>query len=253
MDSLLTAMIALGCLGGGAIAGSIIRGRLPAYHLQDESRDVLKLASGVIATLVALVIGLLVGSSKSSFDQASSGITQMGARVIMLDRALRRYGPETAPIRQRLSQGIADGIGHLWPSRAGARPDLAAIERSTTLEDVEGMIAGLEPPDEKRRAIRTNALSLGHDLLQSRWMMIEQAQAELPFAFLVILIFWLSVLLASFGLLAPRNATTACSLLICALSMAGAIYLILEMNRPLDGVIQVSPAPLRKAVAVIGS
>ena len=253
MGSLPTAFVALLCLAGGIVLGSLIRGRLPDPHLHDDSRDVLKLASGMIATLVALVIGLLVGSSKSSFDQASSGATQIGAKVIALDRVLRRYGPETDDIRRRLSDGIADSIRRLWPEASGAGPGLAAIERATNMEDVQVMIARLEPRDETHRFLRTHAFALINDLTQSRWLMIEQAQAALPAAFLAVLIFWLTVLFASLGLLAPRNATTACSLFVCAFSMASAIYLILEMNHPLEGIIRISPAPLHKAIAVIRS
>ena len=99
MASLFTALITLACLCTGTILGSLIRSRLPDHHLRDDSRDVIKMASGMIATLVALVIGLLVSSSKSTYDQASAGVTQIGAKAIVLDRVLERYGPETKAIR----------------------------------------------------------------------------------------------------------------------------------------------------------
>ena len=99
MASLITALITLACLCAGTILGSLIRNRLPDHHLRDDSRDVIKMASGMIATLVALVIGLLVSSSKSTYDQASAGVTQIGAKAILLDRVLARYGPETKAIR----------------------------------------------------------------------------------------------------------------------------------------------------------
>jgi hypothetical protein len=120
------------------------------------------------------------------------------------------------------------------------------------MDDVHDMIAQLDPKDETHRVLRSHALTTSMELAQSRWLMIEQAQTTLPTAFLGMLIFWLTVLFASLGLLAPRNATTWCSLFVCAVSMAGAIYLILEMNRPLEGAVQISPAPLQKALSVIG-
>src|SRR5271170_4952969 len=116
MASLITALITLACLCAGTILGSLIRSRLPDHHLHDDSRDVVKTASGMIATLVALVIGLLVSSSKSTYDQASAGVTQIGARVIVLNRLLVRYGPETKAIRQRMKERIAASVEHLWPS-----------------------------------------------------------------------------------------------------------------------------------------
>jgi hypothetical protein len=111
----------------------------------------------------------------------------------------------------------------------------------------------LAPQDEAHQILRSHAVTTCIELAHSRWLIIEQAQTTLPVAFLGMLIFWLTVLFASLGLLAPRNATTWCCIFICAVSMAGAIYLIMEMNRPLEGAVQISPAPLRKALSVIGT
>jgi hypothetical protein len=251
MASLFTAFITLGSLCAGALFGSLIRNRLPDHHLRDDSRDVIKMAAGMIATLVALVIGLLVTSSKSTYDQASGGVTQIGAKVIILDRVLDRYGPETKAIRKRIKDGIANTIEQLWPA-GGLNPSLAAIEQPTGMDEVHDMILQLAPQDEAHRILRSHAVTTCIELANSRWLIIEQAQTTLPIAFLGMLIFWLTVLFASLGLLAPRNATTWGCILVCAVSMAGAIYLILEMNRPLEGAVQISPAPLRKALSVIG-
>jgi hypothetical protein len=251
MLSLLSALITLACLCAGIILGSFLRNRLPEQHLQDDSRDVIKMASGMIATLVALVIGLLVSSSKATYDQASEGVTQIGARVILLNRTLERYGPETKEIRQRIRDGIAANVEQLWPTNR-MNPSLAGIERATGMDDVHDMIVQLTPKDEAHRVLRSHAIATCIELAQSRWLIVEQAQTTLPTAFLAMLIFWLTVLFASLGLLAPPNATTWCCLFVCAVSMAGAIYLILELNRPLEGAVQISPAPLRKALSVIG-
>ncbi len=250
MASLFTALITLACLCAGMIFGSLTRSRLPDHHLRDDSRDVVKMASGMIATLVALVIGLLVSSSKSSYDQASGEVTQIGARVILLNRLLERYGPDTKQIRERMSTGIATSVEQIWPG-SGLNPNLAGIEQTTGMDDVHDMIVKLAPQDEARRVLRSHALAACIELAHSRWLIIEQAQTRLPTAFLAMLIFWLTVLFASLGLLAPRNATTWCCLFVCAVSMAGAIYLILEMARPLEGAVQISPAPLKKALSVI--
>jgi hypothetical protein len=136
--------------------------------------------------------------------------------------------------------------------RPGRNPSLAAVEQTTGLDDVQDMIERLAPRDEAHRALRSHCQSACIELVQSHWLIVEQAQTALPPAFLGMLIFWLTVLFASLGLLAPRNRTTWCCLFVCAVSMAGAIYLILELNRPLAGAVQISPAPLQKALSVIG-
>lgn len=251
MTSMMTALITVASLCGGALLGSFVRDRLPDHHIRDDSKDVVKMASGMIATLVALVIGLLVSSAKSSFDQANDVITQAGAKAILLDRTLRRYGPETAPIRSRFKEALQATIDRLWPSAGAPKEGIAGVERGTGMDEIQTMIEQLVPTDEPHRLIRTDALQTCDDLMRSRWLMIEKAQNTLPMAFLVILIFWLTVLFSSLGLLAPRNLTTVTCLFVCAVSMAGAIVLLIEMDRPLEGMIQVSPAPFEKALSVI--
>jgi hypothetical protein len=252
MASLVTTLIALLCMWTGMLLGSSLRRRLPGDHLRDDSKDAVKTASGMIATLVALVIGLLVSSAKSSFDQANAGITQMGAKIILLDRLLGRYGPETKPIRGRLRESIAAAVDRIWPTARGPETGLAAVERRTGVDDVQDMIQRLAPQGEPGRSLREHALATAKDVAESRWVIIEQAQVALPTAFVAMLIFWLTVLFTSLGLLAPRNATTYFCLSVCAISMAGAILLILEMSRPFEGTIRVSPAPMLKALSMIG-
>jgi hypothetical protein len=253
MVSLVTTVISLASMGAGMLLGSFLRRRLPDHHLRDDSKDVVETATAMIGTLVALVIGLLVSSAKTSFDEASAGITQAGAKIIHLDRLLGRYGPGAAEARARLRGSVAVGIERIWPAASGSRGGLAAIEKATGMEDVQEMIRRLAPKDEAGRSIQSQALEVSKDLSQSRWLIIEQAQTPMPAVFLVLLIFWLAVLFTGLGMLAPGNATTYFCLSICAISMAGAILVILEMNRPLEGMIRVSPAPLQKALSVINS
>jgi hypothetical protein len=252
MTSLITALITVVSLCAGWLLGSFLRDRLPDHHLRDDSKDVVKTAAGMIATLIALVIGLLVSSAKSSFDQANEGLTQAGAKIIQLDRALGRYGPEASPIRGRLKEVLRTAINRLWPAESGPRDGMAAVERGTGLDEILDMVERLSPNDETHRNIRAQALQTSTDLAQSRWLLIEKSQTALPTPLLVMLIFWLTVLFISLGLLAPRNATTIACLFVCAVSMSGAVLLLLEMNRPFEGLIQVSPSPLLKALSIVG-
>jgi Protein of unknown function (DUF4239) len=253
MTEIHTALITVTAVCCGGLFGLMLHDRLPEEHVRDDSKDAVKTASGMIATLVALVIGLLVSSAKSSLDQANESLTQAGAKLIMLDQALGRYGPEAAPIREKMKASVQAAIERLWPSGRSYDGGIAAIERGTGLSETQKMIEHLAPTDEPRRASRTQALQICNDLAQSRWLLIEEAQTTLPTPFLVILIFWLAVLFTGLGLVAPRNATTVTCLFVCALSMAGAIFLFMEMNRPFDGLIQASKAPLVKALSVMGT
>jgi Protein of unknown function (DUF4239) len=250
--SVVTAFIILAFMLTGMLLGLVLRNRLPEHHTRDDSRDVMKTAAGMMATLVALIIGLLVSSAKNSFDTANASITQGGAKVITLDRILSRYGPEAEGARDHLRRSVVSGVERIWPADNARRADLAGVEQSTGMEDVYDKIRELSPHNDSQQYLKAQALQLGVDLMQSRWMLIEQSQNSLPTVFLVVLVFWLAVLFVSFGLLAPRNATAISALFICALSMSGAIFLILELNRPLEGTIKVSSGPLQKAISLIG-
>ena len=252
MSSLSIALTTLGCMLGGVLLGVLLRSVLPSHHTKDESKDVTKTAAGMMATLVALIIGLLVSSSKSSFDVTNAGITQSGAKIITLDRILARYGPETHELRQQLRTVIATGMERIWPSEGERKLDMAGMENATGMEDIYDKIRELAPKTDAQQYLRGQALQLSFDLMQSRWLIIEQSQNQIPTTFLIVLTFWLTVLFTNFGLLAPRNFTALSALLICAVSMAGAIFLILELNRPLEGSIKVSNAPLLKALSLIG-
>ena len=237
---------------GGLLLGLLLRQLLPEHHTKDDSKDIMKTAAGMMATLVALIIGLLVSSAKSAFDQTSASITQGGAKIITLDHILSRYGPAANGAREQLKDVVASGIERVWPTDGAHKVDLAAAAKTAGMEDVYDKIRELTPKDESQQYLKSQALQLGADLMQSRWMLVEQSQNQLPPVFLGVLTFWLTVLFTAFGMLAPRNLTAISGLSICALSMAGAILLILELNRPLEGAIKASSAPLQKALSFIG-
>ena len=239
------------CTVGGALVGMLLRPVLPQHHLRDDSKDVLKLGAGVIATLTALVLGLLVGSAKSSFDSVNSLIVQIGAKTITLDRALAHYGPETKELRDQIQAAMETMVAAAWPDSGDAASRLKAVETPIGSEGLLSRIRDLKPSNDAQSASQTQALQIGNELQQSRWLMIEENQVELPAAFLVVLLCWLAILFATYGLLTPVNATVVVVLLVCALSMSGAIYLIVEMNQPFDGVIKASSAPLLKALQYI--
>ena len=245
-------LISVGCIFGGAVLGLLLSGLLPEGHLRDNSRDTVKVVTGMIATLAALVLGLLISSAKSSFDEVDTAITQSGAKIILLDRALANYGPETKEVREQLRNTVITGIEMFWPGEKAEGSGLAGFERATAMEELQARLRKLTPATDTQRQLLSQAEQLIGDMLEARWLLIAQAQRTLPMTFIVILLFWLTILHIGFGLLAPHNATVITVLLIGALSVSGAILIILEMNNPLSGMIKVSSAPLRKAVELLG-
>jgi hypothetical protein len=252
MSSLNLALISAACIFGGALLGLFLQGLLPETHLRNSSKDTVKVVAATIATLSALVLGLLVGSAKNSFDATNSAVIQNGAKIILLDRALAAYGPETKDVREQLRRAVAAGIEMFWPEEGTVGSGMTGFERAKAMEMIQAKLRELTPSTDVQKTLLSQAEQISADMLQSRWLLIEQAQSPLPMPFLVVLLFWLAMLHLSFGLFAPRNATVIAVLLISALSVSGAIFIILEMNHPLDGMIKISSAPMRKALEHLG-
>jgi Protein of unknown function (DUF4239) len=252
MNSLEIALISAACIFGGVLLGLWLQNLLPDHHLNSESKDTIKLAAGMIATLSALVLGLLVSSAKNNFDTMSAEITQSAAKAIQLDRALANYGPETKEARELLRRSIVAGIETFWPEDKTAATGMTTFEKANGMELVQAKLRELTPAGDAQRQLLAQAQQISGELVQFRWLAIEQTQNTLPTPFFVMVLFWLTMLHMSFGLFAPRNTMVIVVLFISALSVSGAIFLILEMNHPLSGTIKVSSAPMLKALEHLG-
>lgn len=266
MSPLMIASVAFVFIFGGTLFGMFLCNILPEHHLSDASKDAVKLGIGMIATLAALVLGLLVASAKGTFDTASTGLRQTGARIILLDRVLAHYGPETMEARELLRRSVAAAIQQIWPEDMGqalaksreGMDNAKAVEdklrqQPARIEAVQDKLRQLTPRTDIQRQLQSRALQISNDIAEGRWQLIEQmGQSSFPGAFIVILIFWLTIIFATFGLFSPRNATVIVVFLICALSVAGSLLLIMELDTPYGGLIKVSSAPLRHALALLG-
>lgn len=253
VSAIVIGVITFLCVFGGTVTGMLLRKVLPEHHLSGESKDAVRMGTGLIATLSALVLGLLVSSAKSSFDDMSNAITQSGAKVIMLDRIMAQYGPETAPIRQLCRESIARGVAMVWPEHKTDIDGMDVFEKSpASMELVANQLRQLSPQNDSQRTLLSDAMQISKELLQTRWLVIEQSQISLPMVFIIVQMFWLTILFGTIGLFAPSNKTVMVALYVCAMSVGGAMFLIEEMNRPLSGVVKVSSAPLVKAVEHMG-
>ena len=170
--------------------GLFLQGLLPEHHLRDNSKDTVKVVAAMIATLSALVLGLLVGSAKSSFDATNTAVIENGAKVILLDRALAAYGPETKDVRELLRRTVAAGIEMFWPEESKVGSGMTAFERANAMEMIQAKLRELTPATDSQRKLQSQAEQISGDMLQARWLLIEQAQSALPVVFLVVLLFW---------------------------------------------------------------
>ena len=250
MSAITISLIAFVIISGGALLGMFLRAALPGHHLADESRDVIKLATGLVGTLAALVLGLLVASAKGSYDAQTRELTQMSANIVVLDRTLAHYGPEAKETREALRNAVAGLLNQLSSKhRSGA----SRLEPAPTAREiVYDRIQALTPRDDLQRSVKSQALTMAVNLAQTRWLIYEQGATSVSKPLLAVMVFWLIVTFVIWGLLAPPNGTLVATVLISALSASGAILLILEMYTPYGGLIRISDAPLRAALAQLG-
>lgn len=251
MSPMEVSWIVFACVFGGALLGMLLRNVLPEHHLSADSKDVVKLGMALIATMSALVLGLLIASAKGSYDAQSHEVIQMSANIIQLDRVLARYGPETREARGVIRRLVVS-LDRNWPGGASRSEKLDSPEMRAGGASFYEKIEDLAPRDDFQRSARNEALQLALDVGRTRSLLLEQAGSSIPTPFLVVMVFWLAVIFTSFGLFAPCNATVVATLLVCALSVSGAIFLILELDSPFAGLLRISDAPLRNAVALLG-
>lgn len=209
----------------------------------------MKLGMGTIATMTALVLGLLVASAKGSYDTQSRELTEMSAKIGMLDRFLGHYGSETKEARELLRKSVAGALDRIWPGDRSRPPQL---ESTGGWGEIYDKIQELKPKDDAQRSLQTRALNMVVDLGQTHFLIVEQQTTPFSMPLLVAVVFWLTISFVSYSLHASPNATLVATLFLCALSVSVAILLVLEMYTPFEGLIQISSAPLRAALAHLG-
>jgi hypothetical protein len=252
MSALALSGIVFAVVFSGALLGMALHGRLPDHHLSDSSKEIVRLVMGLVATIAALVLGLLIASAKGAYDTQSGNVTQLSAQIVQLDRMLQLYGPETSDIRREFHDVVEQAVDRAWPSDAHSANVALSTNRTAWLDFV-ALIAKLDPGNTAQRFAQARALDIAASLSQTRILMFEQSGSAISPPFLSVLVFWLIVLFLAFGLYAPPNATVIAAMFVGALSVAGALFLILELDQPYEGLLQLSPEPLRAALARIAS
>ena len=244
---ILISVILFVVLVGAALFGRRVHRYLPEAHLSADSRDSVKLAMGLVATMTALVLGLLVSSAKGTYDTARSEVIQMAAKVAFLDRVLALYGPEAAEARTELRAAIIDAVQRIWPGDRSGPAQLAPNQQAGDALYIT--VQRLSPHDDAQRTLKAQLATLMVDLGQLRSLLVAQSIPSISKPMLIILVSWLVVIFFGFSLLAPPNATTTLALIASAFSVACAIFLILELDQPFGGLIQIPSEPLTNVLS----
>jgi hypothetical protein len=252
MSPIWIATTAFAVIMAGALLGAFLGAALPGKHLTDETKEVIRLGTGLVGTIAALVLGLLIASAKTSYDAQSGQLRQIAADIVLLDKLLEQYGPEARPARAQLRLAIGPMVDRIWRESIPASRRPASFAANAASEKALADILGLAPQTDVQTLLKSRAIQLGMDLSQSRVLLFEEAETPIPIPFLTVLVFWLTIIFASFSLFTRLNATLIALLVVFDLSAAGAIFLVLEMSQPFTGIMQISSAPLRNALAALG-
>jgi hypothetical protein len=250
LNPLIIGLIVFAVILAGTFAGSVLKQRLPAHHLTDETKSLVSVSMAVVATVSALVLGLLISNANTSFISLGGEVTTLSAQILRLDQILRRYGPDTDPARETLRQYTERKTADLFPDNPA---DVRLNNPSTyeQLQRLEDLLLVVKPANPRDQWWLGQAMTLAAKIGDTRWLLAQQVGQGTPKAFLALLVFWLTLLFASFGLFAPPNVTSAVTLTLCALAVAGAVGMILELERGFGGLIHISPQPMQQAVKTL--
>jgi hypothetical protein len=244
----LISLVVLVIVFCSALLGMLVSRILPQNHLTDQTKSVVTGSMGVVGTLTALVLGLLIAAAASSFYTKNQEVVLIAADVIRLDRQLRRYGPEAEGVRDLLRRYTAMKIQDLFPEGTTKLPGLENPRTVALLEELQGRVVAFDASNPNQRWLQSQALQLVSAIAGARWLLAEQSTIGIAIPLLVLVVFWLSLLFLSFGLFAPRNATAILALFLCALAVAGAIEMTQDLNAPFRGIIRISSKPMKDAL-----
>jgi len=249
MSPLSLSIIALACILAGTLVGMLLRNRVPDHHLGSDAKDVVRLGAGLIGTIAALVLGLLIASAKSSFDAQSTQVRQLTADVILLDQLLAQYGPEAATVR-KLLRGAVDAVAdRIWQENSSVAARKAPYEATAAGEAFIVKLRQLPTQTDEQRSLKDRAIQVSENIAHTRLLLFTQGGDSIPMPFLIVLIFWVSIIFANFSLFAEPKPIVISALFVFALSAAAAIFLVLELGQPFSGIMQISSIPLRNALA----
>ncbi len=241
--------IVVACTFGGTILGFRVQSSGLKQHLTPETKEIVKLVIGILGTLSALVLGLMISSARASYDRQQEEVYQMGAKLVSLDRSLQRFGPETKQIRLELMKIVGGAVENIWPTDASRSAQMApGAGAEAWLQSLEALV----PANDAQRAHLGRSVSLAIDVMNARWLLYQQSVGSVPLILIGLITTWFALIFFCIGMLAPKNPTVLAMLLLCALSVSGAMILGLELDRPFDGILRIPADPILRALAQMG-
>ena len=243
-------LIVLAILTGAGL-GMLLGRVVPVDHRSDQSRSVITAALAVVGTASALVLGLLISTASTAFTQRSGEVRRIAADIIRADHLLRNYGPEADGARQSLAVYAEVELDELFPEGSDRTANVDDPKAIYLLDQIGYTLDGLQPGDDARQRIKNRGLQLLDEMADTRRLIaLQQNISPIPLAFLILLVFWLTILFGTFGLFAPANITVVTALVLSAVAVSAGIQLVIDMADPFNGLVRISGSPMHHAVEV---
>jgi hypothetical protein len=252
MDIIIILVVAAATLGAGLL-GVYVQSRLPDEHKSDVVRGTIGQVAGLVTLLLALVMGTVIGVSYGFFATQKAGLETLSAQILELDMALAQYGPETQPLRAKLKQSTQRAYDAIWGG-GEADPSLLRVGAPmAAMQELNAFLATLEPKTDAQKAALAKAGTYGGLVAHSRILMsLQLAGHPVLWPLLAVLVFWALALFFAIGLSSRINAVVVTTLAFGAVSVAFALFLIVELVQPYTGLVKVSPGALREAIEYMG-
>jgi hypothetical protein len=243
----IVAIAIFACLAAASLGSLAIYHKLPAHHREDETNAVVRLTANLFVVMTSLVLGLMINSARNTFESIDHNIHAFATELILMDRTLRQYGPGTDDIRELLVAYVERGVRDVTPK--GETPTVANRLSELLLNEIGNRLTALTAQDTEHTALLQEARQHLQKVIEMRWVLIEQSEGAIPAPLIVMLVAWLVLIFGSFGFRAPCNAIVVGSFVLSAALIAASLYLIMDMDIPFSGPIQISRAPLERALA----
>lgn len=228
----------------------IVRRATPTDYLGSGEKEVARLVTGLMTTMAAIVLGMLVSSAKTSYDARTNEVAEISSEVLTIDRMLARYGAETAEIRVQFRLLVETGVNRIWPPQSPVQADLKPREDGKILVDELQLLA---PKSDAQAQVKNQVLGLIAELQNTQWLLfLKSKQSALPIPLLLVVVSWLALIYLSFGLFTPASPTIAVTFVFGALAASGAVLIILELYTPFRGVLRISSDPILEALSQMG-
>lgn len=234
---------------GGMLLGTVLRALLPAAALNTETKEVVRLGVGLLATLSAVAISLMIASAKTSYDTQDAHFRQFSADVILTDQLLGQYGPAAVEIRKLMRIAVPAALDRIWREKAEGAPQNTAFSTGSVAEQIYSAIDALSPANDAQRLLKPRVEQAAADIARARLLMFAEVDSPIQRPFLLILVFWLTVIFISFSLFVEPGPVVLVAMLVFALSVASALFLVADLSRPFAGLMQISNEHLREALA----